>query len=551
MKKLLSWLLCVLLVLSASASMAETAAAGDIVVLFTNDIHCGVDQGFGYAGLASFRDKLVADGNTVTLVDVGDAIQGEPIGTISTGSHIIDIMNQVGVELAIPGNHEYDYGMERFMELVEMANFPYLSANFNKEGELIFAPYKILEYGDVKIAYVGVTTPQTTTTSTPAYFQNEAGEFIYGFMPGDNGNELYAGVQKAVDAARAEGATYVIVLAHLGISAESSPWMSTELITNTTGINVVLDGHSHSVIPSETVKNKDDEDVLLSSTGTKFANIGVLRINADGAMSTSLLGWDQETETMMRSLPFWSVDVESVINNIKAEFEEQLNQVVAKSEVELIINMPDTDPPVRIIRTAETNLGNLCADAYRAQAGSDVAIVNGGGIRVAIPAGDITYGNILSVHPFGNALCMVEATGQEIIDALEMGSRAIPGESGGFLHVSGMTYEINTEIESSIVTTPEGLFESAPGERRVQNVKVGGEPIDLEKTYTLASHNYLLKNAGDGYTMFQDNVLLLDEIMLDNQVLMNYIIQSLDGVVGAEYAEPFGEGRIIAVPAAE
>jgi 2',3'-cyclic-nucleotide 2'-phosphodiesterase (5'-nucleotidase family) len=240
--------------------------------------------------------------------------------------------------------------------------------------------------------------------------------------------------------------------------------------------------------------------------------------------------------------------MERAIGDIKAQFEEILGQVVAGSDVGLFINDPDMEPPIRIIRVAETNLGDLCADAYRAMAGSDVAFVTGGGIRAKSPAGEITYEAILNVHPYGNALCMVEATGAEILDALEMGARVVPAENGGFLQVSGLTYEIHTYIESSVKLSEEGLFESVEGEYRVKNVKIGGEDLDPEKTYTLASHDYLLKNAGDGFTMFQDNVLLLDSIMLDNQVLINYITQSLGGVVGAQYSDPYGEGRIVAVP---
>lgn len=534
MKKLLSLLICLSLLIGTAALAEAPTATGDIVVLYTNDVHCGVDDAIGYAGLASYRDKLVAEGNTVTLVDCGDAIQGEPIGTLSTGSYIIDIMNQVGYDIAIPGNHEFDYGMDRFLELTKVAEFPYVSVNFVKDGEPVFEPYKIIDYNGVKIAYVGICTPKTITSSTPKYFQDDEGNFIYGFMPGDNGNELYEGVQKAADSARAEGATYVIALAHLGIAEETSPWMSTEVITNTTGIDAMLDGHSHSVLPGERVKNKEGKEVLLSSTGTKLSNVGVLRISPDGSMSTSLFSWNGE--------------ISGAIEDIQAQFNEQLEVVVAKSEVDLVISEPDTDPPVRIIRMAETNLGDLCADAYRAMAGSDIAFVNGGGIRAKIPTGDVTYGAILSVHPYGNALCMVEATGQEILDALEMGARVVPSENGGFLQVSGLTYEIHTYVESSVKLSDEGMFQGVEGEYRVKNVKVGEEELDLAKTYTVASHDYLLQNGGDGHTMFQDNPLLLDRIMLDNQVLIQYITDTLGGVVGEQYADPHGEGRIVAVP---
>ncbi|MEG2950839.1 MAG: bifunctional UDP-sugar hydrolase/5'-nucleotidase [Clostridia bacterium] len=539
MKKFLALFLALAMMLTGAAALAEAPALSkDVVVLYTNDVHCGVDEALGYVGLASYRDKLLDEGNYVTLVDCGDAIQGEPIGTLSTGSYPIDLMNKVGYDVAIPGNHEFDYGMERFLELTKAANFPYVCANFVSvpENKPIFDAYKILDYDGVKIAFVGITTPKTITSSTPAYFQDKDGKFIYGFQQDKDGKALYACVQAAVDAARAEGANYVVALAHLGISAETAPWMSTDVILNTTGIDVMLDGHSHSVLPCEKVKNLDGKEVLLSSTGTKLHHIGELRIATDGTMTTSLLNWND--------------DVATTISDIQKSFEELVNQVVAKSDVDLTIMEPGSDPAVRLVRTAETNLGDLCADAYRAMSGADVAIVNGGGIRTNIKAGDVTFNDILKVHPFGNALCMVEASGQEILDALEMGARVVPEENGGFLQVSGMTYEIHTYVPSSVKLDDNGMFVSVDGDYRVKNVKVGDADLDLAKTYTLSCHDYLLKNAGDGYTMFQDNPLLLDVIMLDNQVLINYITKSLGGVVGADYAEPYGQGRIVAVPEA-
>jgi 2',3'-cyclic-nucleotide 2'-phosphodiesterase (5'-nucleotidase family) len=508
----------------------------DLAILYTNDVHCAVDEGIGYAGLAAYKKQLEADGSHVLLADVGDALQGAPIGTVSKGSIIIDIMNEIGYDVATLGNHEFDYGMPRFFELTQMAKFPYVSANFTdlKTGESVFEPYTILEVDGVKIAFVGITTPKTVTSSTPAYFQDENGEFVYGFLQDATGEGLYNAVQSAVDAARAEGAVYVIGLAHLGITADASPWTSSEVIQNTSGIDVILDGHSHSAIESERVKNKAGEWTLLSSTGTKLSSIGMLLITKSGNITTGLISDYTEKDESM----------DTFIKAAQAEFEEMLNTVVAKTDVDLTIMEPGTD--VRIVRNAETNLGNLCADAYRAIGGADIAFVNGGGVRASIPAGDITLGQIISVHPFGNYLCVVEATGQEILDALEMGVRNMPEENGGFLQVSGMTFTIDVSVPTSVTLDENGLFVSIGDTRRVGNVLVNGEPIDPAKTYTLASHDYLIKNAGDGYTMFQDNVLLQDAIMLDNQVLINYITDYLGGVIGQDYAEPYGQGRIVA-----
>ena len=547
MKKLLGLFLALAMLMTgvAMAEGTEPVFTQDVVVLFTSDVHCGVDQGFGYAGLAAVRDNL-AKTNHVLLVDNGDSIQGEPIGTMTTGESNIELMNAVGYDIATIGNHEFDYGMDRFLGLTKKANFPYISANFMHNDELVFAPYVIKEFDGVKIAFVGITTPKTTTSSTPKYFQDETGKFVYTFCQDETGEKLYAAVQKAVDDARAEGAAYVVAMAHLGIEGESAPWMSTDVIANTTGINALLDGHSHSILEQEKVKNKDGEEVLLAACGTKLQAIGYLRISAkDGSMATGLYKWDTSNAVSLPDLIGLDNEVATKVNEAMDTLNEKLGEVVAKNAVDLVISDPETD--VRIVRTAETNLGDLCADAYRDQSGADIAFVNGGGIRVKIAAGDITLNDILKVHPFGNALCVVEATGQQILDALEWGSRVVPEETGGFLQVSGLTYEIHTYIESSCTADENGLFTGVAGEYRVKNVKVGGEDLDVNKTYTLACHDYLLKNAGDGFTMFQQDTLLQDSVKLDNQVLIDYITGTLNGVVGEAYANPYGQGRIVAV----
>ena len=520
-----------------SAAPAENSAYlgldNDIVILYTNDVHCGVDDNLGYAGLATVKNALEAQGKHVVLVDNGDAVQGDTIGTLSNGEYIIDIMNEAGYDVATPGNHEFDYGMDQFLALTEKANFPYVSANFvDADGNTVLDPYVIKDVAGVKIAFVGISTPKTITTSTPKYFQDDNGNYIYGFMQDETGEKLYAAVQSAVDAARAEGAQIVIAMSHLGIEEDCSPWTSSEVIVNTTGIDAVLDGHSHSMLACEKVKNKDGQEVILSSTETKLAYIGCLTIKDDGSMTSTLI-----SDNGMKDF----------VAGIQEEFEELVNTVVASTAVDLVIKDPASGE--RIVRVTETNLGDLCADAYRAMSGADVAIVNGGGVRADIPAGDITYGQIIAVHPFGNEMCVVECTGQEILDALELGCSKLPAESGGFLHVSGMTYTVDLNVESSVKLDENGMFVSVEGDRRVTEVTIGGEPLDPEKTYTLASHNYKLKDCGDGYSMFADNVFLQDSVMIDNQVLINYIVNVLGGTVGEEYADPYGQGRITIIEA--
>ena len=457
----------------------------DVTILYTNDVHTYIDKKspeLTYAGIAALKQSYVDAGQNVLLVDAGDHIQGTAYGSMDDGETIIKLMSEAGYDLATPGNHEFDYGMDQFNKLVEKADFDYISCNFvDKDGNPVLKPYVIKEADGVKIDFVGISTPKTITTSTPTYFQDGNGNYIYGFMQDDTGEKLYAAVQSAVDAARKEGAKYVIAMAHLGIEADCQPWTSSDVIVNTSGIDVVLDGHSHSTIAGDIVKNKEGKDVILTSTGTKLANIGCLTISADGKISSTLINDDGVGET---------------ISEIKKGYEEMVNTVVASTKVELTVNDPVSGE--RMVRRQETNLGDLCADAYRAMSGADIAVVNGGGIRVSIPAGDITYGQIIAVHPFGNEMCVVEATGQQILDALEMGARNAPGECGGFLQVSGMSYEIDLNVEPTVEVNADGMFTGVSGEYRVKNVKVGDEPLDLAKTYTLASHNYMLKSAGDG-----------------------------------------------------
>ena len=474
-------------------------------------------------------------------------------------------MNAAGYDYATFGNHEFDYGMDQLLDtIVPAAKYQYLTCNFARlDGTAIAGvkPYAIETFGSKKVAVIGISTPESFVKSTPTYFQDKDGNYIYTFAEGNTGQDLYDSVQKTIDAAKKDGADYVVAVAHLGIDESSEPWRSTDVIANTTGLDAVLDGHSHSTIPQEIVKSKDGKDVILSSTGTKLNNLGKLTISADGKLHSELIS-DLEIEKDAKT--------KEVVDKIVAEFQTLLNKVVAHTDVDLTTQNPEGT--ARAIRNRETNLGDLCADAYRVTLGADIAIVNGGGIRADIPAGDITYNQIIKVHPYGNMACVVEATGQEILDALEMASRNTMaeyvsesvdengnkvynavGEMGGFLQVSGMKYTINTAVESTVKTDDKGSFVSVEGARRVQDVQVLNqttntyEPIDPAKTYTLASHNYMLKSGGDGINMFQDNKLLQDEVKIDNQVLIDYIVDSLGGNVGEQYKNLAGEGRITVV----
>ena len=569
------------------------------MILFTNDIHCGVNDNIGYAGVALYKKEMLKETPYVTLVDAGDAVQGAPLGTLSEGEDIVAIMNEMGYEFVIPGNHEFDYKMPQFMRLASLLNCGYYSANFtDASGNRIFAPYKLFQYGDTKLAMVGVTTPESFTKSTPVYFQDEAGNYIYGFSEDETGEKLYAAVQDAVDSARNEGAEIVILVGHLGRNYVTERWSSESVLANTTGIDAMIDGHSHEEYTT-TVKNKNGEDVLLAQTGTKLQSLGKLVISPDDSIRAELVreipaaqelsgtyvvqrgdslsriakrelgdeaAWrelyhlnrsrikdpDRIPTGLQLTLPGSSVVNEAgrnidpatqdFINSIESQFNETLKTVIGQSSVDLTVNDPDTG--LRAIRSRETNLGDLTADAYRAVTGADVAFSNGGGIRSDIPAGQITYRDALNVFPFGNSVCMVEATGQQIRDALEMGVRNLPEETGGFQQVSGMSFTVDTSIPSGVELDEKGNFVRVNGSYRVQDLMIGGKPVDLSAVYKVASHNYMLLSGGDGMTMFTGCNVLMRDITTDVDALYTYINQDLGGVIGEEYADPRGQGRI-------
>jgi 2',3'-cyclic-nucleotide 2'-phosphodiesterase (5'-nucleotidase family) len=526
---------------------AEETEQNDIIILYTNDVHCAIDENIGYSGLAAYKKEMLEKTPYVTLVDAGDAVQGDLMGTVSEGEYIVDLMNDVGYDYAILGNHEFDYGLDQLSYLIDSASATYLGCDISYTGSGENAlegiqPYALEQYGDVTVGFIGVSTPYSITSSTPKYFMDENGDFVYNFY-NESGETFYDCVQGYVDTCREEGADYVILITHLGEDDSLSPFSSVELIQNTNGVDAVLDGHAHSTISSYVTQNKDGEDVLLSSTGTKLANIGQLVITANGNISTGLISHYEEKDEEM----------DEMIDNIKATYEEEMNEVVATSDTALLCTDADG---IRLVRNRETTIGNFCADAYRYVADADIAIVNGGGIRADLPAGDITYADVLAVHPYGNTLCMVEATGQEVLDALEFGSRlteaeyaeegSATGESGGFLQVSGLRYTIDTSIPSSATVDENGLFVSIDGEYRVKDVEVLQEdgtyaPLDLEATYTVASHNYLIQDCGDGFSMFEDNEMLIDKAAADYQMLITYITEKLDGDLSA-YGST--EGRI-------
>lgn len=542
--KLLSFALMVTMTFSTpvttQAEVVSSVGKNDIIILYDNDVHCNVDS---YEDMAALKKEMQEQSNYVSVVSCGDYLQGDVIGAISKGKAIVQIMNKVGYDVVAIGNHEFDYGVPRLKSLVKSMNAKVVASNFVKKstGKPVFRSYTIKTYGKKKVAFVGVTTPESFTKSTPAYFQNSKGEFIYDFYGDSTGKLLAERVQKVVNTARKNGADYVVALTHMGTEGVTTQWDVQHLIKNTYGIDVVLDGHSHSTVPSMKVKNKNGKKITVSSTGTKFSNIGQLVIRKNGSITTELIPIDEEHQ-------YEDAETKAYIDQVKAKYEKRLNQVIGKTEVDLTTLRANGE---RAIRNAETNMGDFCTDAVRSAMDADVAIINGGGIRADIAAGDITYKDLVSVFPWNNELCVIEATGQQIKDALELGAKNYPEENGGFMQVSGMKYVIDASVPSSVVTDEQtGMFEKVDGTYRVKDIQVWNtartkyEPIKLKKTYKLAGINYTLRQNGDGFTMFDGNKVIKDNVMLDTQSLSIYLTDVLDGVVGEDYKDPAGQGRI-------
>ena len=542
----------------AESAPAETEAAaqetaqpeiektGDIEVLFTSDIHCGLQQGFGVVGLQQIRETLEKKGVETILVDNGDAIQGDALGTLTKGEAVVTIMNDLNYEVVIPGNHEFDFGMDTFLELTKKAEHPYISCNFNKGGELLFEPYIIKEAAGKKIAFIGVTTPETLVSSDPKYFKDENGNYIYGFMEGEDGSAFIETIQKNVDEVRSKGADYVILMAHVGNEESKAPYNFQTIIERTSGIDVILDGHSHDT-DQVTMNDKDGNPVIRSAAGTKLQGIGYMRISGkDGSVKCGMYSWNNDVSAA--DLFGIENEISAPLQKIYDDLEKITQTVIARTDVDLVIHDPvkkkDDGSPVRIVRSQETNLADLAADAVLHETGAEIALVNGGGVRTTIKTGDITYGDVMAVMPFSNQICVSVLTGQQIKDMLEWGAKSLPGEDGGFLQVAGMTYEIQADIPSSCVTDTEGQFAGVDGEYRVRNILVDGEPLDLKKTYRVAGNEFMMKSHGDGFAMVGPENVEIDQIKIDNQVLIDYIKDVLGGTVGSEYANPYGEGRI-------
>ena len=525
-KRLLSCIVCICMVLCSLNAATFAKDSETIVILYENDVHCAVE---GYSKLAAMKNELKSEYEYVGVVSSGDFVQGGTLGAVSKGEYIVELMNLVGYDAIAPGNHEFDYTISRLTELYELSETKYISCNFAKIGEekTYFEPYTIVSYGDVDIAYIGIITPETITSARPSQFRNENGEIIYTF----NESRLYELVQESIDEATEDGADYVIALSHIGYDESGELNDVTDVIENTDGLDVVLDAHSHSVIEEKIVKDKSGDDVLLSSTGTGFENIGKLTI-ANGEFDTELV----KTETYTKT----DADVDAYIAEINERYAELGNRKIGESKVELITH---NEEGTRLVRTAETNLGNLCSDALFFVTNADVSYVNGGGLRAPIKSGDMTFNDIYSVFPFNNRIVTAEITGQVLLDMLEMSMISYPQEDGAFPHMSGITFSVNKSIPSSIKVDENGFFTKVDGDYRVYDVKVldkesgNYKALELDKKYILAAADYYILNFGSGMSMFKDAKVVESEGMLDVEVLERYITDNLNGVIGEEYKD--------------
>ena len=555
-----------------AASACWTGEKSEVTILYTNDVHTYIDKQapeLTYAAIAALKQSYQDAGKKVLLVDAGDHVQGTAYGSMDQGASIIELMNAAGYDAATPGNHEFDYGMDRAKELMRDADFPYLSCNWVdlRTNLRVLPEIKVFVRGGVRIAFVGITTPETFTKSTPAYFMNKAQtKYIYDILGGEDGQKLYSAVQKAVDKAKCL-ADVVIGLGHLGVDPSSSPWTSEEVIAHTTGFDAFIDGHSHTVMENKQVADASGRLVTLTQTGSYFANVGEMTIAPDGTISTRLVStYDQEDPAVAAEQAAWVSSVD-----------EMLGEKIAVADTKFYITDPATGK--RRIRSGETNLGDFVADGIYTyfneveQLHCDIAIMNGGGIRSDEDAGYWTFKTCKQVSPFGNVACLMSVTGKQIQDALEFAARfagAEGKENGGFLQVAGATYEIHTDIPNTVQTDDKNVWiGSATGTPRVQNVKIYDHangtyvPLDENKTYALAGMNYTLRNLGDGFAMFDGAELIKDYVSEDYLVMSTYAmtfggvdaeglphLSSANSVLAEypgyllDYENPYGAGRI-------
>ena len=587
-KRIICGFLCLILMLTSIPVFAQTPS-DDIVILYTNDVHTYIDNPLSYDVIAAVKADLEKEYKHVILADAGDHVQGTAYGSMDKGESIIKLMNAAGYDVATLGNHEFDYNMQGCMNAISWANFPYTSCNFYHEangvrGENVLDSYVLFDCGTEKVAFVGITTPETFAKSTPAYFQDANGNFIYGISGGEDGKALRADIQKAINSAKQAGATQIIGLGHLGVDPSSTPWTSEETIAAVSGLDAFIDGHSHTIMKRKEIKDKDGNNVVLTQTGEYFSRIGMMVIDAEtGEITTDFIecignendGYALSSDLYNNPSLISDETVKALKDSWLSEIDQKLGQKIGSAEVTL--DNYDSEGN-RLVRLQETNSGDFAADALYYLFDDmgldvDIAVMNGGGIRNQAITGDITYKTCKDMHPFGNVACLLTVSGQQILDMLEWGARFVgSAENGALLHVSGITYKVNTSIPDTTRANEIDVWVGGPtGAYRVHDVMVYNketdqwDQLDLTAKYNLAGYNYTLRDLGGGYAMLSGSVNVLDYVMEDYMVLSNYVTGFENGIIKAtnspllkkyphmllDYAKTTGCGRILAVTESE
>lgn len=526
--------LALLLSLAVPVCAAETTTSttkdltGHIVILHTNDVHGGIA---GYAKLAAAKESYTTSGAYTLLVDAGDYIQGDPTVSASQGKTAIELMNSTGYDAATVGNHEFDYGYANLKTISAQANFPILAANVQYNGATAFDSHTIFTAANgKKIGVFGLETPETATKAHPAKIQGVT--FV-------GGQDMMKLAQTEVDTLKAAGCDYVICLGHLGIDAESTGNRSIDVLNAVTGIDVFIDGHSHSTldqIKAATNGTGQVGNAYLTSTGTKLANVGVVDIAPDGTITTSNVPLDTLTAE--------NADTAAVIQRIQQQIDADYGAVFAQSEVQL-------NGEKAQVRTGETNLGDLITDAMLWQAGTlgekvDAAISNGGGIRASLSVGGLTKKDINTVLPFGNTLYLVKLTGAQLLEALESSTCSLPESIGAFPQVSGIEYTVNTGAKfSSTENYPDSTYGKPNAVNRVTIQSVGGAAFDPAETYTIVTNDFL-GAGGDTYYTFKSSPVGYDTGVPLDEVLMDYITAQCKGTITkAAYGQTAGRIHMI------
>ena len=512
MKKIL---LGVMALMMGCHTVTAQPKAKSIVILYENDVHCGID---GYTKMAGLRDAINrTDTAYAAAVCVGDFLQGNTTGAISKGQYIADIMRLMDYHALTLGNHEFDYGVPRMRALLEQVGTPVVCANFYEAGEPnpVYAPYVIHQYGDKKVAFVGACTPETMILEGYSFYDTN-GIMLYDLRP----KTFYDLIQQAVDAARKEGADYVVLLSHVGETPQSMGFSSHRLVKNTRGIDVVLDGHSHEIFEGVMVKNLDGKDIAVTQTGTQFANVGKLLITPDGRLTTHLI--------KAKDIPYENAAVTATVDSIRQMVKTVTSEVIAHSDYRLVVS----DENARwIVRGQETNAGDLVADAYRYAMKADIGFENGGGIRNDIMAGDITYGDVIGMLPYDNTLRRIMVTAEQLQAMLTRCTALVPVLDGNFPQCSGLRFTIHSK--SHTVSDIEILQEDGTY-----------QPIDMQRTYSVALTSYN-HDAGGFFDCFKKCVVLEESTLRYYEALSDYLRNALGGTTGEAYAQPQGRIRIV------